>query len=923
MASKMHQSGLELTAPAQKVTCLGIEFASDDDRRQHFRERLREYLADPTFRAVPNFPQGLDDAIIRMSDPPFYTACPNPFLPEIIAYVGTPYDPTMSYSRAPLAIDVTVGKTDPLYRAHGYHTKVPHQAIVPSILHYTSPGDVVLDGFGGSGMTGVAASFCGTAPTSYRTILEAENDVDGRPAPTWGARHAIINDLSPAASFIAANYVNPIDIDKFERASKRLLSAARDEIGWMYETEGKHGQAEIDFTIWSEVFVCSSCTNEIVFASADRAEQDEGRARLVCPSCSAEARKEELELATEQYLDPVTGKSDWRPRREPVGIVYKQKGKALRKELDEQDRDLIRKVSDLAIPSELPTLHLNKSKSSYEGRMRTTNTQAIPQFFVPRAAHALACLWRLCSQEQDDRTRNALLFGVEQAIIGMSVLNRYSPTHFSQVNRALNGVFYVGSQHSEVSPWYILEGKFTRLISAFRAFRPTYGNVAVSVGSAASIGIPESSIDYIFTDPPFGGNICYSALNFVVEAWHGVITNNVDEAVVDKYVDRSLIHYQSAMQACFSEYFRVLKPGRWMTVVFSNSQASVWNTIQVALQQAGFVVAEVTALDKKQGSFKQVTSTNAIKQDLVVSCYKPNGGLEDRFEERGLTEDTAWDFVRTHLRNLAVVKRNKEGGMDAVAERDPRRVFDRMVAWFVRHNTPVPISSAEFQEQVVARFVERDGMLFLPNQVDDYDRVRLTVAVAPQRELFVDDERSAIDWLSDHLKAKPSTRQDILPEFIKKMGAGWRKHETKPELSDLLEGNFLQYDGSEQVPPQIHGYLSSNWKELRNLDKGDSTLKARARDRWYVPDPRRAQDVERRRERALLKEFETYKAHRGRRLREFRLEVMRAGFKAAYAARDYQTIIDVAEKVTEDAWQEDEKLLTFYELAANRIQSGR
>ena len=75
-----------------------------------------------------------------MSDPPYYTACPNPFLADFVAHYGRPYDPDEEYHREPYAVDVSVGKTDKLYRAHPYHTKVPHLAIVPSILHYTKPG---------------------------------------------------------------------------------------------------------------------------------------------------------------------------------------------------------------------------------------------------------------------------------------------------------------------------------------------------------------------------------------------------------------------------------------------------------------------------------------------------------------------------------------------------------------------------------------------------------------------------------------------------------------------------------------------------------------------------------------------------------------------------------------------------------------
>ena len=148
------------------VECLGQTFASDDARREHFLELLAEKLQDPEFRKQEGFPKGTDAAILAMSDPPYYTACPNPWLAEFVAHYGKPYDPAANYSREPLAVDVSVGKTDAIYKAHSYHTKVPHLAIVPSILHYTEPGDVVLDGFAGSGMTGVAAQWCGTASSS-------------------------------------------------------------------------------------------------------------------------------------------------------------------------------------------------------------------------------------------------------------------------------------------------------------------------------------------------------------------------------------------------------------------------------------------------------------------------------------------------------------------------------------------------------------------------------------------------------------------------------------------------------------------------------------------------------------------------------------------------------------------------------------
>ena len=200
----------------------------------------------------------------------------------------------------------------------------------------------------------------------------------------------------------------------------------------------------------------------------------------------------------------------------------------------------------------------------------------------------------------DVRIRHMLLFFVEQAIWGLSVLNRYQPIMHghvggSQVNRQMTGVYYVASQHAECSPWYNLGNKLGRPVKAFNGYVPAAGAATVTNGTAAVIAIPDASIDYIFTDPPFGENIYYADLNFLVESWHRVITNTASEAIVDKFKKKGLPEYQYLMQRCFQEYCRVLKPGRWMTVVFHNSRNAVWNAIQEAMQAAGFVVADVHA----------------------------------------------------------------------------------------------------------------------------------------------------------------------------------------------------------------------------------------------------------------------------------------------------------------------------------------
>ena len=899
------------------VECLGLAFESQDARREHFTKLLREKIETPRFRDASGFPSGAVEDILSMSDPPYHTACPNPWLKKFVAEHGRPYDPDEDYHREPFAVDVSEGKTDQLYRAHSYHTKVPHLAIIPSILHYTAPGDVVLDGFAGTGMTGMATRFCATNDISLRSTVEEQFRIQGLAAPEWGPRAAVVSDLSPIASFIAASYNLDFDPQVFEEAARCILDEVWDDVAWMYSTQHSDGrEATINYTVWSEVFACPECAGSVPFvAAALDPETKKFSDSFPCPDCGASLTRRKLERTFTKSMDPATGDVHTGPPRVPVLINYDVDGETFEKTPDQDDLALIEQVGALTFPTTVPSFPLPYMHMTHErARMDHAGVTHLHHFFLPRQRHSLAGLWQRASAEPDAALRRNLLFFVEQAIWGMSLLNRYSPTHFSQTNRFMTGVYYVSAAISEVSPRYNLENKLKRLVKAF-AQRKGLSRSIVQVGDCADLDLNDASIDYVFTDPPFGENIYYADLNYMLEAWHRVVSEAGSEAIVDRARGKKLLDYQGLMRQCFQEYYRVLKPGRWMTVVFSNSSNAVWHAIQEGLSAAGFVVADVRTLDKKQGSYRQVTST-AVKQDLVISAYKPSASVEQVFDSSPTDPQSVWEFVGEHLAHVPIFIAHGDAA-EVIGERRPQTLFDRMIALHVQRGRPVPLSVGEFQSGLRERFAERDGMFFLSEQVGEYDRKRMTAAELRQLTLFVSDESSAIQWVRQQLQDKPQTFQDLQPLFMQQLQQ-WSKHEEQVELRDLLEENFLRYDGDGLVPSQIHSYLSSNFASMRNKDKDDGELRAKAANRWYVPDPAKEDDIQKLRGRTLLKQFEEYRTSTTKRLKEFRTEAVRAGFKDAYDRGDYSSIVAVAHKLPDSVLLEDEKLLMYYDVAQMR-----
>jgi DNA modification methylase len=833
-------------------------------------------------RDIEGFPLGEDEDIIKLSAPPYYTACPNPFINDFIEEYGKPYDEeTDDYHREPFAADVSEGKNHPIYNAHSYHTKVPHKAIMRYILHYTEPGDIVFDGFCGTGMTGVAAQMCGNpeADLEFKHQLEKE-----MPYIKWGSRKAILNDLSPAATFIAHNYNTPVDVEEFEKEANRILDECEKELGWMYETNhvDENGnqiyamagpvKGEISDIVWSDVLVCPNCSNEIVFWDAVVDESNRKiNSEFICDNCHIKLSKRDCERAREIVIDNRLNTTIDFAKQVPTLINYSVGSKRFSKKPDKNDLKIIEKISNLKSNYWYPTDYLPDGYNINQPK-RSHGISHNHHFYTNRSVNILAKLYDLIKHNGD----------FNHLFVFTSIIQRATKTNRFRYGGTggLSGTLYIPSLSVERNIFQLFNNKL-RDVSKMKRFIKTLESI-INTGSMTEItNIKTSSIDYIFTDPPFGANLNYSELSYIWETWFKNLTNNSLEAIINDVQQKGLVEYQSLMTQSFKEYYRVLKPNRWMTVEFSNSKNSVWNAIQESLVRAGFIIADVRVLDKKQGSFKQVNYASAVKQDLVISAYKPREGFVENFIKKAGTEESVWDFVREHLEKLPVVI-ERGSYLERVTERDAHSLFDRMIAYHVVNGVSIPLDIQEFFKGLDERFIKRDNMYFLPDQVNEYDNARIKFDLPEiQFSLFVEDEKSALAWLYYQLDT-PQTYSELQPKFMKE--AKPARHEKMPELIDLLQENFIQNE----------------------------------EEKWYIPDITKSGDIQKLREKKLLKEFEEYLNSKGK-LKSFRTEAIRLGFAKLWKEKNYKLIVKMGDRIPENVLQEDDKLLMYYDISSSRI----
>lgn len=578
-----------------------------------------------------------------------------------------PYDPAKDDYNVP-AFDkpIEATKATAIYNMHTYWSKKPHDAIREYIQHYTKPGDLVLDPFSGSGGTALAAL------------------MDGRAA--------IAIDRSPAATFITKNYCTPVNIRELRIAFEELKAKVKPEIDWLYETRCDRcgGKATTIYTIYSQVFQCPRCMAKVPLSDCIEIEGEtaagKSKKKSVCPHCHKNGHEEEISTRTKRFgAIPVqvcySCEGACKPSR--GDRRYNDADPRKREYFEKYDLAKIKDIENKSIPCWYP---LNKmmnveddSKPWGDNWRPGRNFRSVAELFTKRNLWALA-IFKKYIEQINSEIKFPLLLIFNGTLLNSSKMLKNSEKWGGALQM---GTYYLPQTFRDQSVLIGFDYKYRDVERGNVILNNsiTSNEILISTQDARNLStIPSNSLDYIFTDPAYADKVQYGELNFIWEAWLGFDTHwHAEEIIVNEFQGKTEIEWAEMMFKAMEECYRVLKPGRWISLCYHDTSEGTWARVQDIMAKVGFIVDTSDSaifIDTGQKSYNQLTADKSTKRDLVINFRKPRPG-----EVTGSLTITGEEDTTTFFQKVAAIIRDY---LIAHPGTTKDRIYDEVVSRMVR-----------------------------------------------------------------------------------------------------------------------------------------------------------------------------------------------------------------------------------------------
>jgi len=745
-----------------------------------------------------------------------------------------PYDPETDNYNAP-AFDkpIEATKATAIYNMHTYWSKKPHDAIREYIRHYTKPGDLVLDPFCGSGGTALAA------------LMEG--------------RKAIAIDRSPAATFITKNYCTPVDVEELQKAFDELKRKVKPEIDWLYETRCDRcgGKATTAYTVYSQVFQCPRCLEKVPLFDCVEIDGETAKGKSkkvsVCPFCLKKGHEEIIRSQGHKFgsvpmLVSYFCESGCRPVRSERR--YNDSNKKKHEYFEKYDLAKLREIEAKKIPHWYPDAELAEVIPYwmlFKKDFRPTDAQRLVDLFTKRNLWALAAILDAATHTRDPYD-DILRFTVTSFLLNLSKLYKHREGGGGQPT----GNYYIPQINRENEAWASFERKYKDVLEAHSLLPSVLkcSEVIVSTDTAVNLNsIPSNSVDLVFTDPPYAGKYQYGELNFVWEAWLQLDTQWYgDEITINEIRGKTEADWTNLMRQAMTESFRVLKPGRWLSLCYHDTSEGTWSLVQDIMAEVGFLPdtgGDALYIDTGQKTYNQSQAEKVTKRDLVINFRKPkHGEITAAVTITGDEDETTFsEKVRQIIRDYI--------GANPGCTKD--RIYDEVVSRMVRSGRMEPHDFHELLSQVAEEvkipvkkdlFRNEEPNLFGTHEVGRWYLKETELAVADSAETAREDiaAEKLSAFIKVHLKKHPGDEgvhySDLFEHYIYAV-----KDKPRRQLADFLPDYFYKTEqGTWRLPASEEEERTKREARVKGLGRRVKRFIAQLEHGVAIPDHERPND---------------------------------------------------------------------------------
>jgi DNA modification methylase len=371
-------------------------------------------------------------------------------------------------------------------------------------------------------------------------------------------RHSIGYDLNPMACMIAEETLKTIDLNKLEKTFKKIIADIPEEI----------------YSLQLAV------------------------------------------MGTKKYtLENAIWKGD-----ELIKVKFRKDGKSTIRNANKTDISTYKKAEKLLRKYEKEFFYPKDEIMKY---VRRNKKNTIDELFSKR--NLLIASWFLneVNQITDKKIKNSLRF------IFTSGLPNFSKMIPGDIDRVVGksgwqiSKFWCPEVHAEKNVLISLSQRLTKYIQGKKDIENlvTQSNYEIyNLTSQKMSAVKSDSIDYIFTDPPYGESIAYLALSSFWNSWLRNRVKYENEIIYDPYRQKKESDYQERLEDTFSEMSRVLKRNKYLSMTFHNRHLKFWKILMDSCQSNGFELVHVKWVDQAVSSGTQgINRKNTLTGDFVYT----------------------------------------------------------------------------------------------------------------------------------------------------------------------------------------------------------------------------------------------------------------------------------------------------------------